>query len=76
MHFPPRQQTLTLCHRLFICIDFKIMASNYMWLRWVFVAACAFLRLWQGFLSSCGARLPTAVASLVAEHGLQDPQAL
>lgn len=41
-----------------------------MWLRWVFVAACAFLRLWQGFLSSCGARLPTAVASLVAEHGL------
>ena len=45
----------------------------YFWLRWVFVAA-------RGLFSSCGewgllflavSRLLTAVASLVAEHGLQ-----
>ena len=44
----------------------------YLWLHWVFVAAC-------GLFSSCGERgllfvavrgLPIAVASLVAEHGL------
>ena len=55
-----------------LCVFYFIYLFIYLWLRWVFVAAC-------GLFSSCGkwrllfvvvCGLLTAVASLVAEHGL------
>ena len=49
-----------------------ILFIYYFWLRWVFVAAWAFSSCGEwGLLFIVVHRFLTAVASLVAEHGLQ-----
>ena len=46
------------------------------WLGWIFVAVWAFLQLQQtGYSPAVMRGLLIAVASLVAEHGLQGPRA-
>ena len=48
---------------LFLAMLVSLHCVGFLWLCWVFVAAC--------FFFSCGARASHCVASLVAEHGLQ-----
>ena len=63
----PTNWKTSICILLFLVYFFNCL---FFWLRWVFVAEWAFLQLrWAGttLVVVCGL---TAVASLVAEHGL------
>ena len=62
-----------LSHILFILLKiFKIILSIYFWLHWVFVAVLrlSLVAASGGYSLAVVLRLLTAVASLVAEHGL------
>ena len=55
---------------LFICIYFQIFIYLFIWLHQVLVAAHRIFVAVRGLLSSCGARAPEHVGSVVALHRL------
>ena len=64
--FTHPKQISFLENSVFICID--------LWPRWVFIAVQTSLQQQAGAITAAPGLL-TAVVSLVAEHGLSDPQA-